>query len=112
MAHMDFALNQLSGTLPSELGRLLNAEMIDVSRNLLNGTLPTDFGNLVNLDAFLFSGNGFDGYVPDEICGLWESGKLQVLGDVLEGRSCDGETFGGAVCPYPACCPSCPGPVR
>ncbi|KAI2514202.1 hypothetical protein MHU86_95 [Fragilaria crotonensis] len=107
--HMDFSLNQLSGTLPSELGRLLNAEMLDFSGNLLNGTLPTDFGNLVKLDAFLFSGNGFVGYIPDEICGLWESGRMQVLGDVFDATSCDRDTFGGAICPYPECCPRCPG---
>ena len=112
VVHMDLSLNQLSGTLPSELGRLLNAEMLDVSRNLLNGTLPTDFGNLVKLDAFLFSENGFDGYVPDEICRLWESGKMQVLGDVFDATSCESDTFGGAICPYPECCPRCPGLVH
>lgn len=107
MVEMDFSINHLSGTLPSELGRLSNAELIDVSRNLLNGTLPTDLGNLVKLDAFIFSGNVFHGVIPDEICGLWDSGKMQVLGGVLEDIHCSSDMFGGAVCPYPDCCPSC-----
>ena len=40
--------NQLSGTIPSELGNLTNLERLVLYNNQLSGTIPSELGNLTN----------------------------------------------------------------
>ena len=42
--------NQLSGELPSELGRLSNLEGLHLNDNQLSGELPSELGRLSNLE--------------------------------------------------------------
>jgi Leucine-rich repeat (LRR) protein len=43
--------NNLSGTLPKELGDLTNLVEINFFRNYITGALPTTIGNLINLSS-------------------------------------------------------------
>ena len=40
------SLNQLTGTIPSELGRLVKLREFDVTANPIHGNIPDSFSNL------------------------------------------------------------------
>ena len=42
------ASNQISGTIPSDLGNLSNIFWLDLSKNLLTGSLPEEVKNLTS----------------------------------------------------------------
>ena len=54
VTHLDLSNNQLSRTLPSELGDLVNLEALDLSGNFLRGIIPRSFTSLVALKRFRF----------------------------------------------------------
>jgi Leucine-rich repeat (LRR) protein len=41
--------NLLTGTIPTELGKLTNLRMLSLSGNQLTGTIPSELGKLNNL---------------------------------------------------------------
>ena len=45
--------NQLSGSIPPELGDLANLQFLDFDDNQLNGPMPPELGNLANLGSSL-----------------------------------------------------------
>jgi hypothetical protein len=47
------AKNNLFGTIPAELGRLLALESLNVASNDFSGTVPAVLGALVNLGTLL-----------------------------------------------------------
>jgi len=56
--------NNLIGSLPDELGRLINLESLSVSKNKFTGTIPYWINNLPSLETFLAAENKFEGPVP------------------------------------------------
>ena len=56
--------NQLTGSIPYELGYLANLESITVSNNRLTGMIPAELGNLTNLNRLQVSGNDLTGCIP------------------------------------------------
>lgn len=54
--------NELSSTVPSEIGKIMNLSRLDISDNELEGRLPSQWGEqLSNLDLH---GNSFSGMLP------------------------------------------------
>jgi len=70
--------NNLKGTLPAmELQHLSNQLLIlDVDNNYLTGTIPSELGRLTNLQKLLLSNNNFEGAIPAI---LTKSSLLQLL---------------------------------
>ena len=70
----DVHKNQLSGTIPTEIGSLTGLEVIDIEDNGLTGPFFTPEFNLLNstLRKLRISKNEFTGELPTEI-GLFES---------------------------------------
>jgi hypothetical protein len=66
--------NELTGTLPSELGQLTNLQKINFQYNNLSGSLSTEFGRWTDLSIIAAGNNAFTGTIPTET-GLWESMK-------------------------------------
>ena len=77
--------NNLSGTLPRELGRLSQLTMLDLSRNSLEGTIPSDLGSLSRLDSLLLRGNELTGPIPRELGNLGSLRRLQLSSNQLSG---------------------------
>ena len=48
--------NQLSGSIPSELGSLTNLQLLGLHENQLSGSLPSWLGNLTNLQLLRLGG--------------------------------------------------------
>ncbi len=78
---LDLADNQLSGTIPSELGNLSNLVALGLWDNQLSGSIPSELGNLSNLVALGLQGNQLSGSIPSELgnlsnlmgLGLWDN---------------------------------------
>ncbi|MQM04670.1 hypothetical protein Taro_037470 [Colocasia esculenta] len=70
MTGIDLSRNQLSGTIPEEIGDLLALRSLNLSNNLLTGPFPLSFQNLVNLESLDLSRNGLVGEIPPGIVKL------------------------------------------
>ena len=68
--------NQLTGTLPSELGNLARLEGLNLYNNDLAGSIPASLGNLADLLRLDLSGNDLTGPIPVE---LGDLGNLRGL---------------------------------
>ncbi|WP_166404777.1 leucine-rich repeat domain-containing protein [Desulfonema ishimotonii] len=68
--------NQLSGTIPPELGNLASLQRFDLTFNQLSGTIPPELGNLANLEYLALGHNELSGTIPPELGNL---ASLQVL---------------------------------
>ena len=68
VTHLSFHYdNQLTGTIPPELGSLSNLESLTIQDNGLTGEIPAELGNLSNLTNLNFYGNGLTGEIPAEL---------------------------------------------
>ena len=64
----NFAYNQLSGTIPSQLGLHTKLTLLDVGFNSLSGSLPTQLGELgASLEVLYGSNNRLDGTLPTQL---------------------------------------------
>ncbi|MHC5077133.1 MAG: leucine-rich repeat domain-containing protein [Planctomycetota bacterium] len=62
--------NQLTGSIPVELGNLTNLAYLAIAVNQLTGNIPTELGNLTNLKYFYLNNNQLTGTIPLEIGNL------------------------------------------
>jgi hypothetical protein len=64
---LDLNKQNLSGTLPQELGGLKSLELLSLYENNLSGTIPSSFENLENLRNLSLSNNEFTGRLPSSL---------------------------------------------
>ncbi|MCY4114082.1 MAG: hypothetical protein OXG33_09115 [Chloroflexi bacterium] len=64
---LDLSQNQLSGTLPPEIGQLTTLRRLDVQGNQLQGEIPPEIGNLDNVTHLSLWANQFSGSIPAEM---------------------------------------------
>ena len=64
---LDLSDNQLTGTIPAELGNLANLEELSLYDNQLTGTIPAELGNLANLQGLFLRRNQLTGGIPAEL---------------------------------------------
>nr|XP_034605667.1 probable LRR receptor-like serine/threonine-protein kinase At3g47570 [Setaria viridis] len=78
--------NSLDGNIPVELFRLSSfSRGLDLSHNLFSGSIPSQVGNLINLGQLYLSGNLLSGKIPLSLgqCVLLQS--LQLDRNILDG---------------------------
>ncbi len=83
---LNLSSNNLSGTLPSEIGNLTNLRDLNLSGNQLSGTMPTELFSLVELNALLLSNNQLQGTIPSEIGNLTNLNLLELNNNKLTGQ--------------------------
>ena len=75
--------NQLTGPIPSELGKLSNLIELSLWGNQLTGPIPPELGSLSELGVLELAGNQLTGPIPLEL------GRLTNLWDLLRGQPVD-----------------------
>ncbi|MCP5108160.1 MAG: hypothetical protein GY950_32535, partial [bacterium] len=62
--------DNLTGSIPPELGNLTRLRVLSLYMNQLTGTIPTELGNLINLEELSLGENQLTGSVPTELGNL------------------------------------------
>ncbi len=78
--------NNLSGTLPAELGDLGSLNYLSLSRNELSGNIPAELGSLYSLQYFYISSTDLTGPIPAELGNLSNLEELRLNGNELTGN--------------------------
>ena len=90
LQHLDLSseylcFSHLSGSIPPELGRLTNLTRLDLSWNDLSGPIPAELANLTNLAQLYIGGNRLSGPIPAEIAHLANLWILDLSDNQLAG---------------------------
>ena len=59
--------NEMTGTIPAELGILTGLTFLNLEGNYLTGTIPVELGNLTNLTGLYLGGNLLTGCIPESL---------------------------------------------
>ncbi|KAK3199326.1 hypothetical protein Dsin_022741 [Dipteronia sinensis] len=76
LEYFDVFYNNLSGTIPAEVGALSKLVYLDLSYNNLTGCIPPEIGNLRNLSTLYLDYNKLTGHIPPSLGDLT---KLEIL---------------------------------
>ncbi len=82
---LDLARNNLTGTIPAELGSLSNLTELSLVYNSLTGAIPTELGNLTNLTRLYLTGNQLTGVIPTTLGSLSSLQIIALAGNQLTG---------------------------
>ncbi|KAL3723263.1 hypothetical protein ACJRO7_035446 [Eucalyptus globulus] len=92
LAYLDLSLNNFSGEIPVEFGRLTALYFLYLHNNSLSGTIPPSIGNLKSLALLNLSLNNFSREIPVEF------GRLTTLIDLdLHNNSLSGTIPGSLI---------------
>ena len=64
---LELSDEDLTGTIPPELGGLLELTHLDLSSNSLTEDIPRELGGLSNLESLKLTGNSLTGCIPDAL---------------------------------------------
>ena len=77
--------NNLSGTIPPELGNLTQLTQLDLEYNELTGPIPPELGDLPQLRRLVLGANELTGTIPPELGGLSQLTMLDLGRNSLSG---------------------------
>ena len=77
--------NNLTGPIPPELGSLSNLRTLDLDGNQFTGPIPAELGNLTNLEYIDLSGNQLTGAIPESLGNLSKLEIMYLSGNQLTG---------------------------
>jgi hypothetical protein len=78
--------NQLTGSIPPELGNLTNLFYLVLNNNQLSGPIPPELGNLAGLELLILSDNQLSGSIPPEVGNMTSLGWLYLHNNRLSGE--------------------------
>jgi Leucine-rich repeat (LRR) protein len=82
---IDLSGNQLTGSIPAELGDISNLVYLFLSNNQLTGSIPAELGNLSNLQTLSLGSNQLTGSIPAELASLSNLQQLELSRNQLTG---------------------------
>lgn len=77
--------NQLTGSIPAEIGNLSNLQTLSLSNNQLTGSIPVEIGNLPNLEHLSLHNNQLTGSIPITIGTLSNLNRIYIFNNQLTG---------------------------
>nr|CAN80669.1 hypothetical protein VITISV_025634 [Vitis vinifera] len=81
-----FLWNDLSGSIPKEIGNIAPLRLLLLSGNRLSGSLPDELGYLSHLDRLQIDENQISGLVPKSFANLSRIKHLHMNNNSLSGR--------------------------
>ncbi|KAL5748057.1 hypothetical protein ACOSQ2_025354 [Xanthoceras sorbifolium] len=78
--------NQISGTIPSGIGKLVNLNMMTLEYNQISGSIPHDIGEIKNLQFLSLSANNLQGTIPSSLGNLTLLTQLALYSNNLQGN--------------------------
>ncbi|XP_027368467.1 receptor-like protein 13 [Abrus precatorius] len=87
MSGLDLSCNELSGSIPPEIGFLGNINALNLSHNHLSGTIPQSFSNLVKVESLDLSFNNLSGAIPSNLTMLYFLAIFNVSYNNLSGST-------------------------
>ncbi|OIW01169.1 hypothetical protein TanjilG_10330 [Lupinus angustifolius] len=85
-AFLDVSYNSLSGTLPTEVGKLVHLGLLDLSENKFSGVIPSSLGSCTSLVTLYLQGNYFEGNIPHTLQNLRALQDLDLSCNNLSGK--------------------------
>ena len=82
---LSLSSNQLTGSIPAELGNLSSLVVLSLSSNQLTGSIPAELGNLSSLRGLYLSNNHLTGSIPAELGNLSSLVVLSLSSNQLTG---------------------------
>ncbi|KAJ4794829.1 Leucine-rich receptor-like protein kinase family protein [Rhynchospora pubera] len=83
---LDLANNLLEGTIPWEVGKLINLPHLDLSNNRLQGEIPPTLGECQVMQQLYLNGNQLQGIIPDSLKNLKGVKYLDISQNNLSGQ--------------------------
>ena len=83
---LDLQFNELSGTLPAELGNLSSLLWISMGSNSLSGTIASELGQLSQLRELRLDNNDLSGPIPNQLGNLTQLTELRLHKNALSGQ--------------------------
>jgi len=77
--------NQLTGSIPPEIGNLINLSGLYLYNNQLTGSIPPEIGNLTNILYLYLENNQLTGSIPPELVSLTNLRNLNLSSNQLIG---------------------------
>ena len=77
--------NELTGSIPPELGNLADLRGLSLDNNELTGSIPPELGNLAALRRLALGNNELTGPIPPELAALTQLTLLDLTGNHLNG---------------------------
>ncbi|XP_058004590.1 receptor-like protein 56 isoform X2 [Hevea brasiliensis] len=94
VAGIDLSCNELTGSIPPEIGDLHEIQSLNLSHNYLTGSIPVSFANLKSLESLDLGNNNLSGEIPRQLVELNFLGTFDVSYNNLSGRVLDKGQFG------------------
>ena len=85
VVELNLADNQLSGTIPAQLGNLTALQELNLRSNQLSGSIPPELGNLSQLRHLFLNGNQLSGSIPPQLGNLTALQELDLGSNQLSG---------------------------
>jgi Leucine-rich repeat (LRR) protein len=85
VTQLDLSSNQLSGSIPPQLGNLTSLKKLNLHSNQLSGSIPPELGGLTKLTYLALSWNGLTGAIPLALSNLTNLQELLLYGNGLTG---------------------------
>ncbi|KAF8081621.1 hypothetical protein N665_0874s0015 [Sinapis alba] len=85
LTELKLQMNHISGSIPHDIGNLINLSKLELDGNILRGTLPNSLGMLLELGYLSLDSNGLSGIIPSSIGNMTQLETLYLNNNSFEG---------------------------